>query len=40
MGELLMATPALSGGTMFVRSAQSVIAIGTRGGRVFRPGNR
>jgi outer membrane protein assembly factor BamB len=30
MGELLMATPALSGGVMFVRSAQSVIAIGTR----------
>ena len=28
MGELLMATPALSGGVMFVRSAQSVIAIG------------
>ena len=40
MGELLMATPALSDGVMFVRSAQSVIAIGTPGGRVFRPGER
>jgi outer membrane protein assembly factor BamB len=30
MGELLMATPALSGGTMFVRSSQSVIAIGRK----------
>jgi outer membrane protein assembly factor BamB len=28
MGELLMATPALSGGVMFVRSAQRVVAIG------------
>jgi outer membrane protein assembly factor BamB len=40
MGELLMATPALSTGTMFVRSSQSVIAVGTPGGRVFRPGER
>ncbi len=30
MGELLMATPALSEGVMFVRSAQSVFAIGLR----------
>jgi outer membrane protein assembly factor BamB len=30
MGELLMATPALSGGAMFVRTAQSVVAIGRR----------
>lgn len=30
IGELLMATPALSNGTMFIRSAQSVIAIGRR----------
>jgi outer membrane protein assembly factor BamB len=30
MGELLMATPALSGGAMFVRSSQSVIAIGRK----------
>jgi outer membrane protein assembly factor BamB len=30
MGELLMATPALSGGTMYVRSAQSVFAIGQK----------
>ncbi len=32
MGELLMATPALSEGVMYVRSAQSLFAIG-RGGR-------
>ena len=30
MNELLMATPALSGGAMYVRSAQSVIAIGRK----------
>jgi outer membrane protein assembly factor BamB len=30
MGELLMATPAISEGVMFVRSAQSVFAIGRR----------
>jgi outer membrane protein assembly factor BamB len=30
MGELLMATPALSNGAMFVRSAQSVMAIGRK----------
>jgi outer membrane protein assembly factor BamB len=30
MGELLMATPALSGGVMFVRTAKSVFAIGAR----------
>jgi outer membrane protein assembly factor BamB len=30
MGELLMATPALSGGVMYVRSAQSLFAIGTK----------
>jgi hypothetical protein len=28
MGELLMATPALSEGMMYVRSAESVFAIG------------
>ena len=28
MGELLMATPALSDGVMYVRSAQSLFAIG------------
>jgi outer membrane protein assembly factor BamB len=28
MGELVMATPALSNGTMFVRSSQSLIAVG------------
>ena len=31
MGELLMATPALSNGVMFVRSARSVTAIGRKG---------
>jgi len=30
MGELLMATPALSNGVMYVRSASSLFAIGTR----------
>jgi outer membrane protein assembly factor BamB len=30
MGETLMATPALSGGTMFVRGASSVFAVGRR----------
>ena len=30
MGELLMATPALSDGVMYVRSAQSVIAVGRK----------
>ncbi len=30
MGELLMATPALSDGVMFVRSAGSLFAIGNR----------
>ena len=30
MGELLMATPALSEGVMYVRSASSLFAIGTR----------
>ena len=30
MGELLMATPALSNGAMFVRSSQSLIAIGKK----------
>jgi outer membrane protein assembly factor BamB len=30
MGELLMATPALSNGVMFVRSSQSLIAIGKK----------
>jgi outer membrane protein assembly factor BamB len=30
MGELLMATPALSGGVMFVRTASSLFAIGAR----------
>ena len=29
-GELLMATPALSRGVMYVRSAQSLIAIGSK----------
>ena len=28
MGELLMATPALSGGAMFIRTAESVVAVG------------
>jgi hypothetical protein len=28
MGELLMATPALSGGVMYVRTARSLFAIG------------
>jgi hypothetical protein len=30
MGELLMATPALSEGVMYVRSAQSLFAIGPK----------
>jgi hypothetical protein len=30
IGELLMATPALSDGVMYVRSAASLFAIGTR----------
>ena len=30
MGELLMATPALSGGTMFVRSSTSLFAIASK----------
>jgi hypothetical protein len=30
MGELLMATPALSNGTMFVRSSTSVSAISSK----------
>ena len=30
MGELLMATPALSDGVMYVRTAQSLSAIGTK----------
>jgi outer membrane protein assembly factor BamB len=30
MGELLMATPALSDGVMYVRSAESLFAVGTR----------
>jgi hypothetical protein len=30
MGELLMATPALSAGVMYVRSASALSAIGTR----------
>jgi len=30
MGDLLMATPALSNGVMFVRTAQSLYAIGRR----------
>ena len=30
MGELLMATPALSDGVMYVRTAESLSAIGTR----------
>ena len=33
MGELLMATPALSGGVMYVRTARSLFAIGRRPGR-------
>jgi hypothetical protein len=28
MGELVMATPALSGGAMYVRTAKSLVAIG------------
>jgi hypothetical protein len=31
MGELLMATPALSEGVMYVRSASSLFAIGRKG---------
>ena len=30
MGELLMATPALSDGVMFVRTAESVVAVGRK----------
>ena len=30
MGELLMATPALSNGVMFVRGASSLVAIGRK----------
>ena len=30
MGELLMATPALSGGAMFIRTAESVVAVGRK----------
>jgi len=30
MGELVMATPALSNGVMFVRTAKSLVAIGKR----------
>jgi hypothetical protein len=30
MGELVMATPALSNGVMFVRTAQSLYAIGRK----------
>jgi hypothetical protein len=30
MGELLMATPALSDGVMYVRSAASVFAVGKK----------
>jgi hypothetical protein len=30
MGELLMATPALSEGVMYVRSAQSLFAVGPK----------
>jgi outer membrane protein assembly factor BamB len=30
MGELLMATPAISQGVMYVRSAQSLIAVGRK----------
>jgi outer membrane protein assembly factor BamB len=30
MGELLMATPALSGGVMFIRTAESVFAVGRK----------
>jgi hypothetical protein len=32
MGETLMATPALSGGVMFVRGASTLFAIARRGG--------
>jgi hypothetical protein len=31
MGELLMATPALSDGVMYARSSQSLFAIGRKG---------
>ncbi len=37
MGELLMATPALSDGVLYVRSAASLFAIGRPGARVSRP---
>ncbi len=30
MGEMLMATPALSGGVMYVRSSKSLFAIGRK----------
>ena len=30
MGELLMATPALSNGVIYVRTAKSLVAIGRR----------
>ena len=30
MGELLMATPALSDGVMYVRSAESLFAVGKK----------
>jgi hypothetical protein len=30
MGDLLMATPALSGGVMYVRTARSLFAIGQK----------
>jgi hypothetical protein len=33
MGELLMATPALSDGVMYVRTAKSLFAIGVRPSR-------
>ena len=33
LGELLMATPALSDGVMYVRSASSLFAIGRRPGK-------
>lgn len=37
MGELLMATPALSDGVLYVRSAASLFAIGRSGPRASRP---
>jgi hypothetical protein len=36
MGELVMATPALSNGVMYIRTAKSLVAIGPRPSAVSR----